>query len=113
MAKKITVLLVDDHSLVRRGFRRVAEQIMVVGPNDRNEHIADRVTHPCRPQFQERFECRTLRWVQSQNQHRNQDREYRVGEKTQSFRRGLTDHLCLDSESQPTRNRVSHELCFY
>ena len=25
MAKKITVLLVDDHSLVRRGFRRMLE----------------------------------------------------------------------------------------
>src|SRR5277367_703186 len=34
MAKKITVLLVDDHSLVRRGFRRMLEDepdITVVG----------------------------------------------------------------------------------
>src|SRR6202042_1871341 len=34
MAKKITVLLVDDHSLVRRGFRRMLEDesdMVVVG----------------------------------------------------------------------------------
>jgi hypothetical protein len=38
MEKKITVLLVDDHSLVRRGFRRMLEDesdLHVVGELDR------------------------------------------------------------------------------
>jgi DNA-binding NarL/FixJ family response regulator len=43
MADKITVLLVDDHSLVRKGFRRMLEDdpaITVVGEaNDGNDAV--------------------------------------------------------------------------
>lgn len=51
MAKKITVLLVDDHSLVRRGFRRMLEDepdITVVGEaGDGEEAIRQaRALHP-------------------------------------------------------------------
>ena len=51
MSKKITVLLVDDHSLVRRGFRRMLEDepdMDVVGEaGDGEEAIrAARKLHP-------------------------------------------------------------------
>jgi DNA-binding NarL/FixJ family response regulator len=51
MAKKITVLLVDDHSLVRRGFRRMLEDepdIDVVGEAGDGEE-AIRQAHALRP----------------------------------------------------------------
>jgi DNA-binding NarL/FixJ family response regulator len=52
MSKKITVLLVDDHALVRRGFRRMLEDewdISVVGEaGDGNE--ATRLARKLRPQ---------------------------------------------------------------
>jgi DNA-binding NarL/FixJ family response regulator len=51
MAKKITVLLVDDHSLVRRGFRRMLEDesdIQVVGEAGTGEEAVEiaRKLHP-------------------------------------------------------------------
>ncbi len=52
MADKISVLLVDDHSLVRRGFRRILEDepdIVVTGEaGDGAEAV--RLTHELRPQ---------------------------------------------------------------
>src|SRR6201998_4070450 len=51
MEKKITVLLVDDHSLVRRGFRRMLEDepdMEVVGEAGDGEH-AIRVAKELRP----------------------------------------------------------------
>src|ERR1700740_2268110 len=51
MEKKITVLLVDDHSLVRRGFRRMLEDepdMEVVGEAADGEH-AIRVAKELRP----------------------------------------------------------------
>ena len=52
MPDKISVLLVDDHALVRRGFRRIIEDephISVIGEaNDGNEAV--RMAHELRPQ---------------------------------------------------------------
>lgn len=53
MPDKITVLLVDDHSLVRRGFRRILEDapdIMVVGEAGDGED-AIKLTDQLRPQL--------------------------------------------------------------
>jgi DNA-binding NarL/FixJ family response regulator len=52
MAEKITVLLVDDHSLVRRGFRRMLEDepdMLVVGEAGDGEE-AVRLAHEFKPQ---------------------------------------------------------------
>ena len=53
MANKISVLLVDDHSLVRRGFRRILEDeadIVVVGEASDGEE-AIRLAHELNPQL--------------------------------------------------------------
>src|SRR5258708_10623340 len=70
----------------RSGLRGVAHEMVVIGPNDGDEKITDRITEPCRPEGQERFKGGELRRAQLQNQHRYEDSEHAVGERAQTFR---------------------------
>src|SRR5215471_1852392 len=77
---------VEPHEM-SRGLGGIAHEMMVIGPNEGNKQIAHRITEPCRPERQQRFEGRKLRGTQIQNEHSYENGEDPVGERAQPLRR--------------------------
>src|SRR3954471_20207957 len=74
---------------------------MVIGPHDRDEHVADRIAQPPRPQLKQRRISRHRRWPQLQHEHGDQHGEDPVGEEGQTVGCGLRRHsLTLPSITQ-------------
>src|SRR3954451_7367462 len=65
---------------------------MVIGPDDGDEEIADRVAQPGRPERHQRREVRTFGRPQFQHEHGNQDGENAIGEEDRSFGGGSAQH---------------------
>jgi hypothetical protein len=63
----------------RRSLLRLAQEIMVIVPDNRYEQVAHRVAEPCGTEQQKCFKGWELRWPQVHNQHRNKDSEHVVG----------------------------------
>src|SRR6266851_9516643 len=59
--------------------------MVMVGPNNRDEDVANRVANSCRPEQQERLKGWELGWVQFQNQHCDKDGKHTVREHGQSL----------------------------
>ena len=58
---------------------------MVIGPDDGDEEIADRVAQPGRLERHQRREGRSFGRPQFQHEYGDQDGEYAIGEEAQSF----------------------------
>src|SRR6516162_11774165 len=54
---------VEPHEM-SRGLGGIAHEMMVIGPNEGDKQIAHRITEPCWPERQQRFEGRKLRGTQ-------------------------------------------------
>ena len=68
-----------------RGLVRIAQEIMVIGPDDGDEQIAHGVAQPCGPEQQKRLEGGKLGRMQIQDQHGDENGKYAVGKRAQSL----------------------------
>src|SRR5437762_2198882 len=86
----------------RRRLRRIAHQVMVVGPHDGDEEVAHGVTQPRGPEAQERPEGGNGRRAQLQDQHgRSEEHTSELQSPMYLVSRLLLDSTMLRSEIDP------------
>ena len=65
---------------------------MMVGPDDRDEEVADRIAEPSRPQLEQRRIGRLGGRPKLEHEHGDQHGEHAVGKEGQAFGRGALEH---------------------